>query len=58
MTGTEEASSSQEKEQAGCRNGPLVFNIPTGFYCPFDMLPESLRILLVSLCVHSVFPMF
>lgn len=49
MTVTEEEMRSQEDGQAGWENGPLVFNIPTGFYSLFDLFSKSLSILLVSL---------
>lgn len=49
MMVTEEEMRSQEDEQAGWENGPLVFNIPTGFYSLFDLFSKSLSILLVSL---------
>lgn len=47
-TGTEKEMRSQEGEQSGCENGPLVFYITRCFYCFLDIFCKSLSILLVS----------
>lgn len=56
--GTEEKIRSQEGEQSGWENDPLVFYIPRCFYCSLDIFSKSLSILLVSLCIHSVLSIF
>lgn len=56
--GTEKKMRSQEGEQSGWKNGPLVFYIPGCFYCSLDIFSKSPSILLVSLSVHSVLSVF